>query len=215
MRTRLLVVLLGLLVPLAVPGQASAAPPVVHEHFRDTFELPNEDEGPILCPVGENTFVEFSESSSFHGQDLIKPVPDGVGQAFFGHTNYAFTAEHVNLDTGVGFTVKINGVFKERTAELVPEADWPAPALDENGEEIPIVGPVYRFTAVEVAHVMVRDDDGRLVYNERGRILWEAVFDTLGDEEPGGVLLFEEEPVVLAGTDPFFDFCELALELTT
>lgn len=216
MRLRLLTVLVGVLAPLALPGTASAAAPVIHETFRDVFYAPNEVDGPIECRVGGNLVASFSEDSAFHGQDLIKPVP-GSTEAFFGHTNYSFRAEHVNLANGETFSVKIEGIFKERTAELLDaEApfDFPTPR-DEEGGLIPIVGPVYEFTAIEVAHVMVWDDSGRLVYNERGRILWEAVFDTRGDGQPGGVLISEAEPVILSGSLPFFEFCDMALDLTT
>ena len=216
MRRRLLVVLIGMLAPLVVPGTASAAAPVFHDTFREVLYLPNEDEGPIECRVNNAVVASFSEASSFHANDLVKPVP-GSTQAFFGHFNYAFRAEHENLANGETFSVKINGVFKEREAQLLDDTapfDFPVPR-DENGAPIPIIGPVYAFEAIEVAHVMVWDDDGRLVVNDRARILWRAVFDLRGDGEPGGVLISEEEPVILSGSFPFFDFCDLALDLTT
>lgn len=211
MRLRLLVVLAAMLAPLAIPSTASAAPPVFHETFRDTFSAPNEEDGPLVC--GAST---FSEEGRVHGNDLVKPVP-GSDEAFLGHSNYSFRATYVNLQNGKSFSVRVQGLFKEQTAELV-DAEAPfdyAPPRDENGNPVALIGPLYRFTAIEVAHFQVRDSRNRLVHNLRGRILWEAIFDTRGDGVPGGVLVTEEEPVMLSGTFPFLDFCDVALDLTT
>ena len=217
MRHRLLVVLIAILAPLAIPSPASAAAPTYHDTFRDVFYAPSEGEDPLVCKEGDVVLGTFSEASTFHANDLVKPVP-GTDQAFFGHFNYSFRARHVNLSTEESFTVLVDGVFREVSAELI-DAEAPfdglTPPKDEEGNDIPIVGPVYRFVAIEVARFTVRDDKNRLVYNERGRILWDAVFDTRGDGEPGGILIEEEEPLILSGAFPFRDFCDLALELTT
>lgn len=208
--------MVGLLVPLLLPGAASAAPPVLHEHYRDVFSVPNDDDGPIECPDGQGGVVPFSEVGVFHGQDLVKPVLDGAGEAFLAHSNYWFRAEHVNLSNGRSFSVKGNGVFRELTGVALTEQEAAeySTAFGPDGE-VPIVGPLYRFTAVDVAHFKIWDGDGRMVHNERGRVLFSSVFDLRGDGAPGGYFVDEEEPVVLSGTNPFPDFCEKALELTT
>ncbi len=216
MRLRLLVLPLGLLIPLAVPGVAWADPPVVHEHIRESYPPPGEEVDPISCQVG-NREVLFDERSTYRSHFLVKPAKDGLGQAFLAHDNYRFEATHTNLSNGRTFTVRFHGLFKERTAELIPNWQPPpgwTPPLDENGDPITVIGPVYRFTAINNVHAMVRDYRGRVIYKAHGRIFQEIVFDTRGDRAPGGIPLIEEEPVVLSGTMPDFDFCEVALAAT-
>jgi hypothetical protein len=52
------------------------------------------------------------------------------------------------------------------------------------------------------------------VLRDRGRLTFRAVFDTLGDGEPGGELI-EQELTSISGPHPgfFADFCEIATEL--
>ena len=216
MRMRALVLGTALLVPLLVPGTAAAAPPVVHEHFHDEPYSFVED-----CP---GTDVDVAVEGTFHGQDLIKPVP-GSEDAFFGHSNGHWRETLTNLATDEVFTVSGHGLFREITAELVewdevaPDG-WLPPVLEEGDDPWVVQGPVYRFTAVEVGHLTIRDESGRKVHHARGRLLWEVYFDTVSPEElahpedgpqPGGVLLLEEEPVVLSGTFPFPDICAVVL----
>lgn len=213
---KLLIVLLTVPALLVLaPGAASAAPPTIHEHGSGTF--PGPDEELVVIDCGDGLVID--EQGSFRFHDLVKPARDGVvdgaQEAFLAHSNYNFTIHHVNLDTGEGFSVHATGLFKERTAEHLEEYDETELVEVEEGvfEE---QGPVFRFTAVENVHVQVRDDQGRVVWNARGRLLFEAVFATLGDNQPGGVLL-EEEITVLNGIDPWaeLDPCALAVELTT
>jgi hypothetical protein len=39
---------------------------------------------------------------------------------------------------------------------------------------------------------VVEDSDGNVVLRDRGRLTFRALFDTLGDGEPGGELLEQE-----------------------
>lgn len=225
---RTLVLLIALLFPLVLlPGTASADQPVgPAEAWRGFFPEPGQDPESFACEVGpgEEDVVLFSDAATFHGKDLAFPVDDGVGQAFLAHNSWWFRAEHENLETGEGFTVKGHGVFRELSGEQIgtwsEEDGWTAPVgwvppLDENGDEIDVIGPVYRFTSVEVLHFTVTGDDGRALFRSSARILWVGYYDTLGDGVPGAEFLYEEEPVLLAGTWPFYDFCELALDLAS
>ena len=215
MRMRALVMGTALVVPLLVPATAVAAPPVAHDHYRDEPYSFVES-----CPGNTKVAVV----GSFRGQDLVKPVP-GSEDAFFGHSNGHWEETWTVVATGEVFTVSGHGLFREVTAELVdwdkvaPEG-WLPPVLEEGDDPWVVQGPVYRFTAVEVAHLTVRDSTGRKVHHAQGRLLWEAYLDTTSPEElahpedgpqPGGVLLLEEEPVVLAGTFPYPDLCAVVL----
>ncbi|HWH29310.1 MAG TPA: hypothetical protein VNU26_10170 [Mycobacteriales bacterium] len=219
---RVLVVMLTLLACLcATPGTAAADAPIGpaqawRGHFPDAGE-----QASFPCHVGpgEDDVVLFSDEASFHGKDLIFPVNDGTGQAFLGHITWSFRAQHQNLDTLERFTVQGHGVFRELSSQLLgswdgetwtPPEGWVAPT-DEKGDPVEISGPVYRFTSVEVLHFTVRDEFGRVLHKASARIRWVDEYDTLGDGVPGAEFLRGEDPVLLAGSWPFFDFCELAL----
>ena len=63
---------------------------------------------------------------------------------------------------------------------------------------------------------MIEDSAGRVVVRDRGVIRYSALFDTLGDDEPGGELI-EEFPPQVRGPHPAFDeafdFCAIASDL--
>lgn len=64
---------------------------------------------------------------------------------------------------------------------------------------------------------VVEDSDGKVVMRDRGLVVFEVLFDTLGDDTPGGEEL-STELVSMHGPHPGFfledeDFCAIALEL--
>lgn len=62
--------------------------------------------------------------------------------------------------------------------------------------------------------LVIEDSDGNVVLRDRGRITYRALFDTLGDGQPGGVVI-EEEITGVSGQFPSLseDFCEIATDL--
>ena len=133
--------------------------------------------------------------SRFHANDLIKPAKGTGGQAFFAHFGFQFTAEHRRLDaegqpTDEGFTVRIHGLFREVSAEQ-------------------LTGTVFRFTSVETVHMIVRDADGGVLLKRSARMIHTDVFDTGNDKVPGGTPIGEGETVVVRGTAPPEEFCEV------
>jgi hypothetical protein len=172
-------------VGVAVPGTAQAEPPL------------------------ENVHYEFAETSSFDdcgftiesnfatsGHFVVREIEGSGGQAFLGHDNYRFRDVLTNPDTGEWFVVYGHGLFKEKTGRQVE-------------------GDIWEFTAQDVGQpFVVEDSDGNVLLRDRGRVTYRALFDTLGDGQPGGELI-EQEIISVSGPHPglFADFCEIASDL--
>lgn len=170
---------------LVVPGMAQAAPPVENEHY------------------------EFSDSGSFDdcgftieseitgsGHRLVREIEGSDGQAFLANNNYRYREVLTNPETGAFFVVRGKALFKEMSGQQVE-------------------GDIWEFTAQEVGQpFVVEDSDGKVVLRDRGRLTFRALFDTLGDGEPGAEFI-EQELTSISGPHPgfFTDFCEIATEL--
>jgi hypothetical protein len=82
-----------------------------------------------------------------------------------------------------------------------------------------ISGTIYEFTANESGQpFVIEDSSGRVVVRDRGNIRHVALFDTLGDAQPGAEFIIETLTSV-RGPHPAFDdpdtFCDAAISLTT
>jgi hypothetical protein len=75
-------------------------------------------------------------------------------------------------------------------------------------------GDIYRFRAQTAGqHFVIEDRYGKVVYRDRGLLVFEILFDTLGDDEPGGEEL-SFELVEMRGHPGYLDdICPLALDL--
>jgi hypothetical protein len=116
--------------------------------------------------------------------------------AFFVSDNYEYTETHTNVDTGAFLTIKGNAVFNEVNATRVS-------------------GNVFEFEAVEAGQpFVVYDSSGTLVLRDRGSIHHRALFDTEGDDVPGGIFL-EDLPADVHGPHPGFvtDLCDIITPL--
>ncbi len=124
-------------------------------------------------------------------------VREGKGKtdtAFFAHDNFSFVETQTNPATGAFVTITANAVFNEVKARRVE-------------------GNVFEFKAVEAGQYRMYDSDGRLVARARGSLQFHILFDTEGDEEPGGILV-EELGIDVHGPHPGFDdFCGLVTPL--
>lgn len=132
----------------------------------------------------------------FYGQARIRA--DKGGQAFYAKDKFWYREILTNRDTGMWFVVRGNGLFNEVRATQVE-------------------GNVYEFVAVEAGQPFVIEDAaGTVVVRDRGVIRHTALFDTLGDGQPGGE--FIDETSVVHGPHPGFaddfPFCEIAASLT-
>lgn len=141
---------------------------------------------------GFEVAVEGSASGHFR-------VRAGKGKsetAFFASDNYSYEETHTNVATGEFFTLKGNAIFSEIKATHVS-------------------GNVFEFTAVEAGQpFVIYDSDGNVVLRDRGSIHHHALFDTEGDDVPGGIFVEELEADV-HGPHPGFitDFCEIITPL--
>ena len=114
--------------------------------------------------------------------------------AFFGLDNYSFTETWTNAANGRYFTITANALFNEIRAKRVE-------------------GTVFEFWAVEAGQFRLFDSSGKLVARDRGSILWHILFDTEGDDVPGGEVIQEFEPVLRGQHPGFENFCGLITPL--
>ena len=111
--------------------------------------------------------------------------------AFFAHDNYAFSETHTNPDGDV-LVISGNGLFQETKA-------------------VPLGNNEFAFSAVNSGQPFtVRDEAGNLLVRDRGTIRATIVFDTQGDDVPGGIFV-EEVSVSVAGPHDGlgFDTCDI------
>jgi len=159
---------------LAVVPTAQGA---IFERFRFVDE-------PYSFPA-EICGIEVQIEGTATGATRIRTGKGKRATAFFEHTNVAYS-ETWTAANGRFVTVTGRNVFNEVKA-------------------VPLGGNLFRFTAIEAGQPFrLYDSEGNLVLRDRGVIRFSAVFDTLGDATPGGVLVEEFEPSV-RGPHPGFD----------
>jgi hypothetical protein len=161
---------------------------ILHEKFADSFSDDFE-----LCGIPVHTEFEFS------GVTHLRVGKGDLDSAFF---------LLLRIRTTETITNPANGEF------LVIEGD----SLQHDTKATPVGGSVFRFTSVEAGQPFVlRDMTGAVLLRDRGVIRTTILFDTLGDDTPGGVTL-EELDVSVAGPHPGFfmdedGFCALVQDL--
>ncbi len=120
---------------------------------------------------------------TFHGVSSIRAGKGKFESAFFLHDKFWYTETH--SANGKFFTISANGLFQETRA-------------------VPLGGTLFEFSSVEAGQpFVVRDMNGDLLLRDRGAIRQTIVFDTLGDDVPGGVFV-EEVDLRIAGPHPGF-----------
>jgi hypothetical protein len=124
----------------------------------------------------------------------LAQVRVGKGQfesAFFAHDNFAFSETHTNPD-GEVLVISGNGLFQETRAV----------ALGDNQFAFSSRLAGQPFT--------VRDGEGNLVVRDRGVIRQTVIFDTLGDDTPGGIFVEQLSFEVAGPHDGLgFDTCSI------
>lgn len=160
----------------------SAAPAMATVVERDRYSFDFSD---TYGDCGFEVDVEGAQS----GHLRIRAGKGKTDTAFFLRDNYTYTETHTNVDSGAFLTIEGNGVFNEVRATRVE-------------------GNVFEFTAVEAGQpFVVYDSDGNLVLRDRGVVRYHVLFDTGGDDVPGGEVL--DISAELRGPHPGFDsdFC--------
>lgn len=163
---------------------------------------------PAGATIVERERYEFSvtDGYSFCGFDVAVDVAvrgqlrirEGKGRddsAFFVRDTFSFTETHTNVETGAFLTIAGRSVFNEVRATRIE-------------------GNVFEFTAIDAGQpFVVSDSDGTVVLRDRGVVVSRVLFDTGGDDVPGGQILDIEAD--LRGPHPGFDadFCEVIAPL--
>jgi hypothetical protein len=149
-------------VGLFTPAVAQAAPPYEHTRYSGTDSFSD-----TICGLGVTIDVEFS------GVLVIRTVKDSDGQAFLAHNNYATVETITNPATGNQIIITANGVFHEQRATHVS-------------------GNLWSFDLQDAGTFTITDLDGNRLLRDRGVVKLRQLFDTLGDSQPGGILITEE-----------------------
>lgn len=153
-------VLAGLIAVVAVAVLAVAAGATVVE--KGTYSNPYSF---TFDDCGFDVLVEGVDS----GHYSIRAGKGKTDTAFFLHDNYSYSNTQTNVETGAFFTVRGHAVFNEIKAT-------------------PVGGNIFEFEAVEAGQPFaIYDSAGNLVLRDRGSIHHHVLFDTLGDDDPGGV----------------------------
>lgn len=183
---------LTVLVALAAPMLALS--PAAHATIVERGEFAGTDTGSFDdCGFQIDSIFEFS------GRFWIRADgKEGTSQAFFGNSQFEFREVLTNHDTGEWFVVRGDFLFKDVKATQVE-------------------GNVYRFRQHQAGQpFVVEDSTGNVVVRDRGLIVFDQLFDTLGDDAPGGEELSVDVQAVHGPHPGFaedFDFCALAREL--
>ena len=121
---------------------------------------------------------------------------DGGDGAFFALDRVAFRETHTNTETGEWFT--ISGRFANNETN-VRHVD----------------GSLYEVRIVKAGQVaVITDSDGEVVSRDRGVVRRTVLFDTGGDEEPGGEVVELLDLDVAGPHESFGNLCAIADELT-
>jgi hypothetical protein len=167
---------------------AQAGPPVTHREPFGGTETSTECGG------------RYARVFTFSGTSSVQDTNPSLGGEFFRATDhYRFTEVLTNRTTGESVTSTGSGMLKE----MHPTSQ---------------AGNVFTFRTHDVARVTFRDEDGTVLLRERGVVVSSVEFDTLGDGQPGGVVLSTELVRVSGphGTlEPSFDLCDFLDEATT
>lgn len=153
--------------------------------FADEYSFTYDDCGFLVNVEGTST-----------GQYRLRQGKGKSASAFFLRSTFSYREVHTNALTGEWFVLRGHGVFNEVKATRVE-------------------GTIFRFTQIEAGQpFVVENSAGEVVLRDRGVIRYTILFDTLGDDEPGGVEV-EFLGADVRGPHPGFetDFCEIVTGL--
>ncbi len=124
-----------------------------------------------------------------HGQYRIRQGKGKTATAFFLRDRFNYREVHTNVETGEWFVIRGRGLFNEVKARRVE-------------------GNVFRFVSIEAGQpFVVENSAGEVVLRDRGVIRRTILFDTEGDNVPGGKEL-EFLGAEVRGPHPGFDLSE-------
>lgn len=166
-------------------GTASLALATIVERFHYSFTDSFTDD---VCGIEAEIETE--------GRGVFTIRQDKPGStAFFAANNYYFRDVVTNPQTGEWIVITSKGNFREVAAT-------------------PVEGNVYRFRAHEAGtFIVVENSAGQPVYRESGMLVYDFLFDTFGDDVPGGEALSFEVVAVRGFPGAVDDVCPLIQDL--
>lgn len=115
--------------------------------------------------------LDVHEVFSFSGKVSIRAGTGDLAGAFFGHNNYSSVDTFTNIANGKFFTISANGLNQDVRATHVE-------------------GSIFEFVSHDVGQpYTVRDMSGAVVLRDRGSLSFTYLFDSGGDNVPGGIFL--------------------------
>lgn len=176
------IVAIGFLTFATMTGSAEA------KQWEKTFHYDFVGDPEVIEFCGIEVTTIFTNQGTFH----IRAGKGKNAGTFFVHNNYDIS-ETLTNDDGDFVTLEQNGLYKDVKATHVG-------------------GSIFEFVSSEQRLVTLRNSAGQTLLNEPGRYVQTYLFDTLGDDEPGGdfLVLLEERfsPPVQTEEDVF---CGLVL----
>jgi hypothetical protein len=138
--------------------------------------------------------IEAEFDVEARGRIMIRADRPG-STAFLLSNIFEYREVITNPDTGNWLVIRGKGNFREVRATHLE-------------------GDIYHLRAQTAGqHFVIENQNGSVVYRDQGLLEFEIVFDTLGDDEPGGQEL-SFELVEMRGHPGYLDdICPLALEL--
>jgi hypothetical protein len=161
------------------------AKPYEHASFADT-EIQEFEE------CGKHLRSEFV----YEATSIIRAGKHDLDTAFFGHFMLDAVDTITNLENGKFLTIEIHAMTKDVQAERVS-------------------GSIFESVTIEVGQPFtLRDMSGEIVIRDRGQLRFTYLFDTEGDDVPGGIFI-EELSVKVAGPHAGFEmeWCEVMDDL--
>jgi hypothetical protein len=135
--------------------------------------------------------LDIHEVFTFSGKMSIRTGTGDLAGAFFGHDNYQYLDTFTNIDNGKFFTISANG-------------------LNQDVQATHVEGSIFEFVTHQVGQpYVVRDMSGAVVLRDRGSLSFTYLFDTGGDNVPGGTFL-EDVSLRVSGPHPGFFLDEAA-----
>ena len=184
MRPSRIVSAVGVLSVLVVGLQAAPA--------QATVQRDHPVSGPIEYSYSDCGYP-IEVSGEFTDTVSLRIGKNRFASAFYLRESYSFREVHTNTLTGEWFVFSGHSSFREVKATQVE-------------------GTIYEFTQLLVGQpTVIQDSSGRVVLRDRGQVRYHVVFDTLGDDQPGGEFV-DFRGVEVRGPHPSFDtpFCQVA-----
>ena len=143
--------------------------------------------------------LDIHDVFAFSGKFSIRAGKGDLATAFFGHDNYSYVETLTNVANDKFFTISGNG-------------------LNQDVQATHVDGSIFQFVTHNVGQpFVVRNMSGAVVLRDRGSLSFTYLFDTGGDNVPGGTFLADVSLRVSGPHPGFFlddaGFCALAVRL--